>query len=243
MKNIQKLIKLFCLEVSFSLVLSACGNSSYNNRSLILSNEDSYTYKKCADTGSTDASLEREFQGFNGKDTIWLLEAADDASISLDVSANLSSGKFKVLLVSNNNDITTLLEGDGTQNTSVDLGSGTARIMLVGDHANGSCEITLSQITNVSISSPSGGLDSEEWMNDFFDDWMQKGSIVSALAYINLHPFLCIFQRNFQMMETEDFFRQIKSYSEMFFLCRPAFLSAAEHLKQIRYLFRIDRRP
>lgn len=171
MKNIQKLIKLFCLEVSFSLVLSACGNSSYNNRSLILSNEDNYTYKKCADTGSTDASLKREFQGFNGKDTIWLLEAADDASISLDVSANLSSGKFKVLLVSNNNDITTLLEGDGTQNTSVDLGSGTARIMLVGDHANGSCEIILSEITNVSISSPSGGLDSEEWMNDFFDDW------------------------------------------------------------------------
>ena len=53
-----------------------------------------------------------------------MLDAAEDASISLDLSANLSSGKFKVLLVSEDNDITTLLEGDDTQNTSVDLDNG-----------------------------------------------------------------------------------------------------------------------
>lgn len=172
MKNTQKLMKLFCLAVSFAVVLSACGNSSYNDRSLILSNEDSYTYQKCVDTGSTDTSLKREFQGFNGKDTIWMLDATDDASISLELSATLSSGKFKVLLVSEDNDITTLLEGDDTQEASVDLANGTARIILIGDHANGSCEITLSEINNVSVAPPSGGLDSEEWMEDFFDDWM-----------------------------------------------------------------------
>lgn len=172
MKNTQKLMQLFCLAVSFALVLSACGNSSYNDRSLILSNEDSYTYQKCVDTGSTDTSLKREFQGFNGKDTIWILDATDDASISLYLSATLPSGKFKVLLVSEDNDITTLLEGDDTQETSVDLAKGTARIILIGDHANGSCEITLSEINNVSVAPPSGGLDSEEWMDDFFDDWM-----------------------------------------------------------------------
>ena len=172
MKNIKKVMKLFCLAFSLALVLSACGNSSYNDRSLILSDEDSYTYQKCVDTGSTDTSLKREFQGFNGKDTIWMLDAAEDASISLDLSANLSSGKFKVLLVSEDNDITTLLEGDDTQNTSVDLDNGTARIILVGDHASGSCEITLSEINNERVTSPSGDLDSEEWINDFFDDWM-----------------------------------------------------------------------
>ena len=172
MKNIKKVMKLFCLAFSLALVLSACGNSSYNDRSLILSDEDSYTYQKCVDTGSTDTSLKRDFQGFNGKDTIWILDAAENASISLDLSANLASGKFKVLLVSEDNDITTLLEGDDTQNTSVDLEKGTARIILVGDHANGSCEITLSETNNVSVVPPSDGLDSEEWMNDFFDDWM-----------------------------------------------------------------------
>ena len=165
-------MKLFCLAFSLVLVLSACGNSSYNDRSLILSDEDSYTYPKCVDTGSTDTSLKRDFQGFNGKDTIWMLDAAEDASISLDLSANLSSGKFKVLLVSEDNDITTLLEGDDTQNTSIDLDNGTARIILVGDHASGSCEITLSEINNGRVTSPSGDLDSEEWINDFFDDWM-----------------------------------------------------------------------
>ena len=172
MKNVKKLIKLFCMAGSLVLVLSACGNSTYNDRSLILSDEDSYTYQKCVDTGSTDTSLKREFQGFTGKDTVWMLDAAEDASVSLDISADLSRGKFKVLLVSEDNDITTLLEGDYTQSTSVDLENGAARIILVGDHASGSCEITLRETNNVSAATPSGSLDSQEWMNDFFDDWM-----------------------------------------------------------------------
>lgn len=172
MKNIKKVMKRFCLAFSLALALSACGNSLYHDLGLILSDEDRYAYQKCADTGSTDTSLKREFQGFNGKDTIWTLVAAENASISLDLSANLASGKFKVLLVSEDNDITTLLEGDDTQNTSVDLDNGTARIILVGDHASGSCEITLRETNHVSVASPSGDLDSEEWINDFFDDWM-----------------------------------------------------------------------
>ncbi len=162
-------MKLFGLAFSLALVLSVCGNSSYNDRNLILSDEDSYTYQKCVDTGSTDTSLKRDFQGFNRKDTIWMFDAAEDASISLDLSVNLSSGKFKVLLVSEDNN-TTLLEGDDAQNTSVDLEKGTARIILVGGRANGSCEITLSETNHVSVAPPSGGLDSEEWINNFFDD-------------------------------------------------------------------------
>jgi len=148
MKRTRRIVMLLCSALIFTLILSACGNSSYNDRNLILSNEDSYTYKKCVDTGSTDTSLKREFQGFNGKDTIWMLNAAEDTSISIDLS------------------------GDDTQSTSVDLKKGTVRIILVEDGTSGSCEITLSDINNVSVDSPSGGLDSEEWMNDFFDDWM-----------------------------------------------------------------------
>ena len=81
MRYTKNIIKLFCLTLVFTLVLSACGNYSYNDRNSILSNEDSYTYQKCVDTGSTDASLKREFQGFNGKDTIWMLDVQEDASI------------------------------------------------------------------------------------------------------------------------------------------------------------------
>lgn len=171
MKRTRRIVMLLCSALIFTLISSACGNSSYNDRNLILSNEDSYTYQKCVDTGSTDTSLKREFQGFNGKDTIWMLNAAEDTSISIDLSADLSSGKFKVLLVSEDNKITTLLEGDDMQSTSVDLKKGTARIILVEDGTSGSCEITLSDISNVSVDSPSDGLDSEEWMDDFYNDW------------------------------------------------------------------------
>ena len=114
--------------------------------------------------------MKSEFQGFTGKDTVWMLDAAEDASVSVDISADLSRGKFKVLLVSEDNDITTLLEGDDTQNTSIDLEKGPARLILVGDHASGSCKITLNETNHVRVVPPSGGLDSEEWINDFFDD-------------------------------------------------------------------------
>ena len=47
MKRTRRIVMLLCSALIFTLILSACGNSSYNDRNLILSNEDSYTYQKC----------------------------------------------------------------------------------------------------------------------------------------------------------------------------------------------------
>lgn len=74
------------------------------------------------------------------------------------------------MLVSDDDQITPLLEKDGEDTTTVDLEAGTARIILVGDHADGSCKINLTNYSNVTIQMPSEGLESKEWINDFFND-------------------------------------------------------------------------
>ena len=109
-----KRISILFLLVSICMVglLSGCNTSAYNNKNAIIADEDSYTYRKSNDEGSTDRSLNREFAGFSGKDTIWTLEAETKTYISINLSTDLEKGKFKVLLVTSNDDIEILLEGD-----------------------------------------------------------------------------------------------------------------------------------
>ena len=80
-----KRISILFLLVSICMVglLSGWNTSAYNNKNAIIADEDSYTYRKSNDEGSTDSSLNREFAGFSGKDTIWTLEAETKTDISI----------------------------------------------------------------------------------------------------------------------------------------------------------------
>ena len=87
------------LLILITVLLAGC-SSSYVSDKEIISDENSYTYRKCNDTGSTSNSLNRAFEGFDGKDTIWMLDVENKASITVKISTTLDKGKFKVLLVS-----------------------------------------------------------------------------------------------------------------------------------------------
>lgn len=111
--------------------------------------------------------MNRAFEGFDGKDTIWMLDAENKASITVKISTTLDKGKFKVLLVTNDNDIVTLLENDGTYEQNIELEAGTSRIIIVGDNSSGVCQIAFSDVENVTIKNTSSKIDFDDW----FDDW------------------------------------------------------------------------
>ena len=69
------------LLILITVLLAGC-STSYVSDKEIISDENSYTYRKCNDAGSTSNSLNREFEGFDGKDTIWILDAENKASIN-----------------------------------------------------------------------------------------------------------------------------------------------------------------
>ena len=154
------------LLILITVLLAGC-SSSYVSDKEIISDENSYTYRKCNDTGSTSNSLNRAFEGFDGKDTIWMLDVENKASITVKISTTLDKGKFKVLLVTNDNDIVTLLENDGTYEQNIELEAGTSRIIIVGDNSSGVCQIAFSDVENVTIKNTSSKIDFDDW----FDDW------------------------------------------------------------------------
>lgn len=154
------------LLILITVLLAGC-SSSYVSDKKIISDENSYTYRKYNDTGSTSNSLNRAFEGFDGKDTILMLDAENKASITVKISTTLDKGKYKVLLVTSNNDIVTLLENDGTYEQNIELEAGTSRIIIVGDNSSGVCQIAFSDVENVTIKKPSSKIDFDDW----FDDW------------------------------------------------------------------------
>lgn len=158
--------KIAILLILITVFLSGC-SSTYISDKEIISNEDSYTYQSCNDAGSTSDSLNREFEGFNGKDTIFVLDAEEKASLTIKLSVTLDKGQFKALLVTNDNDIVILLESDGIYEQSFELEKGISRIIIVGDNSSGLCHISFSDVENVNIKNTSSGMDFDDW----FDDW------------------------------------------------------------------------
>ena len=57
----RKMSAFLIISICIATLSSGCGGSSYNNKEKIISNENSYTYRKCNDAGSTDNSLKSEY--------------------------------------------------------------------------------------------------------------------------------------------------------------------------------------
>ena len=164
-----KRITIFLL-VSICMVglLSGCNTSSYNNKDAIIADEDSYTYRQCNDEGSSDSSLNREFAEFSGKDTVWTLEAETKTVISINLSTDLEKGKFKVLLVTSNDNIEIILEGEGTKDETIEIDAGTSRIIIVGENASGICQISFGDLNGVLLKNSKNNMNFDDW----FSDWI-----------------------------------------------------------------------
>ncbi len=147
----KKLALLLCVLTVCLAGMTACGKVSYDGQDFLTSSVDSYSYYRCIDTESTNTTLNREFDRFNGKDTIWKLDALEDAQVSIDISATVTDGRFKILLIAPDKSITTLLEGEGTVQLEAELKEGTSRIILVGEESEGSCKITVGDALNVTV--------------------------------------------------------------------------------------------
>ena len=159
---VQNPMDTVLLSICIAGLLSGCNTSSYNNKDAIIADEDSYTYRKCNDEGSSDSSLNREFTGFSGKDTVWTLESETKTDISINLSTDLEKGKFKVLLVTSNDDIEILLEGEGTKNETIEIEAGTSRIIIVGDDASGICQISFDDLNGVVLKNSKNDMDFDD---------------------------------------------------------------------------------
>ena len=108
----------------------------YNDDLKIMDQGDSYSfsYKEGICEGNT---VDLKFK-FTGSNTLWDIETNNEAVINIDYSANISDGKFKVILITPENEIINVLEQSDSGKKEIKLKNGTSRIKMVALDAKGS---------------------------------------------------------------------------------------------------------
>lgn len=154
MKN--KGIRLLALTAALTLLLGGCGRAKemqlamYDGGDEVLMAADSFSYKNHLVTrtvGSDDAVYSGSFDLFTGAETLWdSLKIPFSGELTLSGSAEIKSGRFKLVLVSEDDAETFYDAEDGGEfSLTADLSSGRWRIKAVGREAEGSFTISASE--------------------------------------------------------------------------------------------------
>ncbi|MDO5516870.1 MAG: 50S ribosomal protein L7ae [Clostridium sp.] len=137
----------------FSLIsLYGCGLSDnfYNNQTKLSSSSDTWSV-----TNSTQSIDDHTYNGcynFTGYGTLWSYNSDEDKTITAPYSLNVKSGQAKLILITQDNEVSTILEN--SKNTSVTEGTldihikkGLNRIKFVGNEADTELQITIEEGT------------------------------------------------------------------------------------------------
>lgn len=114
----------------------------YDNNNYISQGSDSYTYRERVQ-GPDEKNLDLKFQGFTGSDTIWLVQASQPGQISINYEANVTSGRFKIVVVSPEREVSIVAESPRKGSHSFKLTEGEYRIKMVGEKAQGNIKASL----------------------------------------------------------------------------------------------------
>lgn len=141
----------------FTVLLVGCTQNDsklliFDDNALILEEGDAFTYSVRTESNEIIANqFDLSFRGFSGKETIFTLKTTQPTTLSLQYLSTLSSGQFKVVIVTPDNEVFTLLSGSDDDTSTISLQSGIYKIKLVGKTAFGTISLTLSDIEKVSI--------------------------------------------------------------------------------------------
>ena len=113
----------------------------FDDLDIIVQDYDSYSYltKKGRNIGNT-SDLEFEFSGM---DTIWSIKAKNDGVLHVRFQSVITDGEFKVLLITPNHEIVTILNQSIADEKNIQIPEGTSKIKLVGRNAKGKLKMTL----------------------------------------------------------------------------------------------------
>lgn len=133
----------------FIFTIGSYQKSIYEDNSKIISKFDSSFYLNQV-SNKIGGVLKSKFR-FTGMDTVYKLNAKEDGTISVNYNVNITSGKFKIVLISPDNEVITILEGSGEGNKEILLTNGKSRLKLVGNNAKGNIEISINTKNNIKI--------------------------------------------------------------------------------------------
>ncbi|WP_062197064.1 hypothetical protein [Massilibacterium senegalense] len=134
--------KLFIFLLIMAMMMGVIGcsditekqKSIYNNDEKIIQQADSYTYTKRISTTRNNETKMR-FQSFAGMETIY--REKDAKSVIFEYDVTIQKGDFKIVLVTPEKKVVTLVEGSEKGSETIKLKNGENKIKIVGKDAKG----------------------------------------------------------------------------------------------------------
>lgn len=120
-------------------------NDIYDDNERIAQAGDSFSfYKRIGETSDKKADL--KYSRFSGVQTIWAIETDGNSDINITYDSLVSSGKFKVVLVTPDKEVINIVEQSGKDTHNYVTIKGRYSIKFVGLNANGNIQIDLSTL-------------------------------------------------------------------------------------------------
>lgn len=150
-----RLVIVFSLLMSLMFILSGCAVSEfqktvYNDDSKIVKQADSYNFRSRVGT-TTNEKSEIKFTTFYGMDTLWSIEAKEEAAITVEYELKIEKGNFKIVLIGPDNKVITITDGGKSGKQELKLQKGNSRIKIVGKDAKGQVKMYIKGDRNLKI--------------------------------------------------------------------------------------------
>ncbi len=136
MKKHFILLNLFLVTLLLGCTNVAIQKNVFDKEDEIIKQGDSYSYYSRLGTVSENTA-NLNFKNFYGAETIFTIE--DVEILNIEISYEVSKGRFKVVLIDPNDEITIINES-----IVINLLEGMYRIKIVGDDATGNIDMTIS---------------------------------------------------------------------------------------------------
>ncbi|PKL01348.1 MAG: hypothetical protein CVV56_01745 [Tenericutes bacterium HGW-Tenericutes-1] len=143
----------------FILSITLIGCTDHSDKELIYDNEelqieiaDSYTYSLRDDESENVVNqIDLSFRGFIGRDTIWTIDVTENTEIDITYISELRSGQFKVVLITPDNEVHSVLTMTDQGSETVAFPEGKYYIKLIGINAFGSISMNIENVQGVTI--------------------------------------------------------------------------------------------
>lgn len=115
--------------------------SIYTDNSKIVALNDNYSYlykRGINEKGYTNMSFK-----FSGMDTIWEISSKKDSTINIEFDSKIESGKFKVVLIDENNNVIKILEQSQEGSSKFNIKKGNSRIKIIGSDCKGELKMNI----------------------------------------------------------------------------------------------------
>ncbi|MBL4936529.1 lipoprotein [Clostridium sp. YIM B02515] len=158
MKKIKVLscivLTIIVLSISGCSKINSYQKSVYKDDSKIEAEGDSFTFQNKVGTiesSKTDNKADLKFGGFDGADTIWIIEAKENKKYTLEYDVKIEEGNFKIAFINSDGKVTSITEKTEKNSKEIDIPKGKSRIKIVGNSAKGQFVLSIKADDNITI--------------------------------------------------------------------------------------------